>query len=198
MQRPFDHKVIVRNCTDVEFNAETEESISEIYRKLMLNQQRNRRIASDVVADYENGRSPLILTERTQHLEILFELLESKIDRIVVLKGGLGKKRLRVIMDNLHSWKNEPHVVLATGRYLGEGFDDPRLDSLFLVMPVSWQGILSQYAGRLHRLHDDKSEVRIYDYVDQGSPVLVRMFGRRIKGYEALGYALPTADSLLL
>ncbi|RLA38933.1 MAG: restriction endonuclease subunit R [Gammaproteobacteria bacterium] len=137
MQRPFEHKVIVRNCTDVEFNAETEESISEIYRKLMLNQQRNRRIASDVVADYENGRSPLILTERTQHLEILFELLESKIDRIVVLKGGLGKKRLRVIMDNLHSWKNEPHVVLATGRYLGEGFDDPRLDSLFLVMPVS-------------------------------------------------------------
>jgi len=198
MQRPFEHKVIVCNSTDVEFTAEAEESISEIYRMLMLNEQRNRRIASDVVADYRKGRSPLILTERTQHLEILFEILEPEIDRIVVLRGGLGKKRLKEIMEKLCRWKNEPHTVLATGRYLGEGFDDPRLDSLFLAMPVSWRGILSQYAGRLHRLHDDKSEVRIYDYVDQGSPVLARMFGRRVKGYEALGYALPTAEELLL
>ncbi len=88
--------------------------------------------------------------------------------------------------------------MLATGRYLGEGFDDLRLDTLFLAMPVSWRGILSQYAGRLHRLHDAKSEVRIYNYVDQGSPMLARMFERRTKGYEALGYAFLTREEELI
>ena len=101
------------------------------------------------------------------------------------------------INEKLNDWKNLPHIVLATGRYLGEGFDDPRLDTLFLAMPVSWRGILSQYAGRLHRLHDSKSEVQIYDYVDQNCPMLSRMFERRIKGYEAFGYKLPSAKDLL-
>lgn len=198
MQRPFDHKVIVRNCDDLVFDDGEDVAISEIYRRLMVSNDRNLRIAKDVIAEYESGRSPLVLTERTQHLEILFKLLEPKIGRLVVLKGGLGKKRLKIIMEKLADWKDEPHVILATGRYLGEGFDDPRLDTLFLAMPVSWRGILSQYAGRLHRLHDDKSEVRVYDYVDQGIPILGRMFERRIKGYEALGYKLPSPEALLL
>jgi len=85
------------------------------------------------------------LTERTQHLDILYELLCPKIDRLVLLKGGLGKKQLKEIGTKLNEWHDKPHVVLATGRYLGEGFDDPRLDTLFLAMPVSWRGILSQY-----------------------------------------------------
>ena len=89
-------------------------------------------------------------------------------------------------------------TLLSKGSTVIVGFDDPRLDSLFLAMPVSWRGVLSQYAGRLHRLHDDKSEVRIYDYVDLASPVLCRMLGRRIKGYEALGYRLPSGEDLLL
>ena len=198
MQRPFDHKVIVRNCDGLVFDDGEDVAISEIYRRLMASNDRNLRIAKDVIAEYESGRSPLVLTERTQHLEILFKLLEPQIGRLVVLKGGLGKKRLKVIMEKLADWKDEPHVILATGRYLGEGFDDPRLDTLFLAMPVSWRGILSQYAGRLHRLHDDKSEVRVYDYVDQGIPALGRMFERRIKGYEALGYKLPSPEALLL
>ena len=84
------------------------------------------------------------------------------------------------------------------GVYLGEGFDDPRLDTLFLAMPVSWRGVVSQYTGRLHRLHDAKNEVRIFDYVDTGHPMLTRMFERRIKGYEALGYKLPSPDNLLV
>lgn len=198
MQRPFDHKVIVRNCDGLVFDDGEDVAISEIYRRLMTSNNRNLRIAKDVIAEYESGRSPLVLTERTQHLDILFKLLEPKIERLVVLKGGLGKKRLKVIMGKLADWKDEPHVILATGRYLGEGFDDPRLDTLFLSMPVSWRGTLSQYAGRLHRLHDDKSEVRVYDYVDQGIPVLSRMFERRIKGYEALGYKRPSPEALLL
>jgi superfamily II DNA or RNA helicase len=198
MQRPFDHKVVVRNCDDVEFDENEESGIAEIFRRLMLSNERNQRIASDVIDAYNARRSPLVLTERTQHLEILRGMLEPEIDRLVVLKGGLGKKRMREIISRLFEWKDQPHVVLATGRYLGEGFDDPRLDSLFLAVPVSWRGVLSQYAGRLHRLHDDKSEVRIYDYVDMGCPTLVRMFGRRIKGYEVLGYRLPSGEDLLL
>ena len=83
---------------------------------------------------------------------------------------------------------NEKRVLLATGRYIGEGFDDARLDTLFLAMPVSWKGTLVQYAGRLHRIHVGKAEVRIYDYVDRNSPTLMRMFYKRIRGYRAMGY----------
>jgi len=198
MQRPFDHKVVVRLCNDVVFPEGGDLSISEIYRALVESIARNSRIAGDVVAACEEGRSPLVLTERTRHLEILREMLEPKVERLVVLKGGLGKKKLTKINAKLEAWKDLPHVVLATGRYLGEGFDDPRLDTLFLAMPVSWRGILAQYAGRLHRLHDAKVEVRVFDYVDQGNTVLGRMFERRIKGYEALGYSLPSTEATLL
>ncbi len=198
MQRPFDHKVVVRVCNDAVFPEEEDVPIAETYRLLVESETRNARIAEDVITAYEANRSPLILTERTRHLELLHELLVPKVERLVVLKGGLGKKKLSVINAKLDEWKDLPHVVLATGRYLGEGFDDPRLDTLFLAMPVSWRGVLSQYAGRLHRLHNSKSEVRIFDCVDQGNPVLARMFERRTKGYEALGYSLPTAEKRLL
>jgi superfamily II DNA or RNA helicase len=80
-------------------------------------------------------------------------------------------------------------LILATGRYIGEGFDDDRLDTLFLAMPISWKGTLVQYAGRLHRLHPGKKEVRIYDYVDREVPMLMRMFGKRLRTYRAIGYA---------
>jgi len=197
-QRPFDHNVIVRYCDDIVFPKKEDLSITEIYQLLVDSKARNRRIADDILSTFSEGRSPLILTERVRHLEILRELIEPKVERLVVLKGGLGKKRMAEINEKLQDWKDLPHIVLATGRYLGEGFDDPRLDTLFLAMPVSWRGILSQYAGRLHRLHDSKNEVRIYDYVDQNCPMLSRMFERRLKGYEALGYNLPSAEDLLV
>lgn len=197
-QRPFDHKVVIRNCRDVEFPETDELPVAQIYRLLMESEDRNRRIAEDIVMAFKEGRSPLVLTERTRHLELLHELLNPEIERVVVLKGGIGKKKMIEINRKLNDWKDLPHVILATGRYLGEGFDDPRLDTLFLALPVSWRGIISQYAGRLHRLHDSKSEVRIYDYVDQGNSVLHRMFERRIKGYEAIGYSLPSGEMTLL
>jgi len=197
-QRPFDHKVVIRNCRDVEFQEKEELPVAQIYRLLAESDDRNRRIAEDIVVAFKEGRSPLVLTERTRHLELLHELLQPEIDRVVVLRGGLGKKKMMEINRKLNDWKDVPHVILATGRYLGEGFDDSRLDTLFLALPVSWRGIISQYAGRLHRLHDSKTEVRIYDYVDQGSPVLARMFERRIKGYEAIGYSLPSGEMTLL
>jgi superfamily II DNA or RNA helicase len=84
----------------------------------------------------------------------------------------------------------EERVILATGRYIGEGFDDSRLDTLFLVMPISWRGTLQQYVGRLHRLHENKQVVQVYDYVDTQVPMLMRMFQKRIKGYKAIGYRI--------
>ena len=88
-----------------------------------------------------------------------------------------------------------PH---ATGRYLGEGFDDARLDTLFLTMPISWRGTLAQYAGRLHRLHAPKHDVIIYDYVDEREPVLAKMAGKRQAGYRSLGYRAVSSVELNL
>ena len=84
----------------------------------------------------------------------------------------------------------ESRLLLATGRYAGEGFDDARLDTLFLAMPVSWKGTLVQYAGRIHRLHEGKKEVRIYDYVDTNVPMLMNMFKKKLRGYRALWYEI--------
>ena len=86
--------------------------------------------------------------------------------------------------------ESAPRVILATGSYIGEGFDDARLDTLFLSMPISWKGTLQQYVGRLHRLYDAKRIVRVYDYVDSNVQMLARMYARRLKGYSAIGYRI--------
>lgn len=102
----------------------------------------------------------------------------------------MGAKKSREILTRLATIPdNEERLILATGRYIGEGFDDPRLDALFLAMPFSWKGTLVQYAGRLHRHHPDKHEVRIYDYVDVKVPMLVRMHEKRLKGFKMIGYS---------
>ena len=99
-------------------------------------------------------------------------------------------KARRAVKDQLAEIpENEERLVLATGRYIGEGFDDARLDTLFLALPVSWKGTLIQYTGRLHRLHPRKTEVHIFDYVDRDVPMLLRMFEKRLRGYRAIGYA---------
>ena len=103
-----------------------------------------------------------------------------KVSRLGELAGAIARHPLL--------GKDEPRVIVATGRYAGEGFDDARLDTLFLAMPISWRGTLQQYVGRLHRTHPGKSEVRVYDYVDHNMPVLTRMFSKRLKGYHAMGY----------
>ena len=108
----------------------------------------------------------------------------------MVLRGGMGAKQRRAVSDRLAQIPDgEERLLLATGRYIGEGFDDARLDTLFLALPVSWRGTLLQYAGRLHRPHPSKREVRIFDYVDRNVPMLLRMFERRFRGYRAIGYA---------
>lgn len=165
--------------------------IHEIFKSIATSETRNSQIISDVSAAVENGRNPLILTERTEHLELLQKRLgEIGIDAIV-LRGGMGKRQRKEAMGRIHDTAKVPRrVVLATGRYIGEGFDDSKLDTLFLAMPISWSGTLQQYVGRLHRMRSDKSLLQVYDYVDYNLPLLTKMFNRRSKGYKALGYTL--------
>ncbi|MBI4454719.1 MAG: hypothetical protein HY644_02335 [Acidobacteria bacterium] len=99
-----------------------------------------------------------------------------------------AKERKNVLKQLASIPESEERLLLATGRYIGEGFDDARLDTLFLTLPLSWKGTLAQYAGRLHRLHPGKSQLRIFDYVDREVPMLRRMFEKRLRGYRALGY----------
>lgn len=111
--------------------------------------------------------------------------------RVVVLTGGMGRKKLRAALEELDQCDDdEKLIVLATGRFIGEGFALSRLDTLFLAMPISWRGTLSQYAGRLHRLHYAKTRVIVYDYVDMDVPMLAKMFERRRRGYAAMGYVV--------
>jgi len=189
---PFAHTVVV--CPTGFYPTRPAESdprgqFRQLYEELVENVPRNRIICKNVIETVREGRSPLVLTERTNHLERLAEMLATEVRHLIILRGGMDRKELATVMAHLSTIPdNEERVLLATGRYIGEGFDEARLDTLFLTLPVSWRGTIAQYAGRLHRLHDRKREVRIYDYADLNVPMLARMFDRRCRGYEAVGY----------
>jgi superfamily II DNA or RNA helicase len=199
-KRPFEHRVIVRRTQTAA--APTPPGgdgralpIQDFYRLLTHDHARNAMIARDVTACVAAGRSPVVLTERRDHLQLLEELLRPLTENLVVLTGGMGVKDRRQRLEHLRSVpEGEPRVLLATGRYLGEGFDDARLDTLFLTLPISWRGTIAQYAGRLHRLHEGKREVQIYDYVDAAIPMAVKMHERRCGGYRSLGYSVEEED----
>jgi superfamily II DNA or RNA helicase len=197
--RPFSHRVVVRQTGFRRGGEETSgpPSIQDLYGLLAHDQARNQIIFNDILAALEAGRSPVVITERKDHLQTLSEALSSFAKNVIVLKGGMGAKERKQAMEKLEAIADgEERIILATGRYLGEGFDDARLDTLFLTMPISWRGTLAQYAGRLHRLHESKREVTIYDYVDEGEPMLAKMAVRRELGYKALGYDIAHAGDL--
>ena len=176
-------------------------TIQDVYAALVHDRRRNELIASDLIGAVQAGRSPLLLTGRTEHLKNFAAQLSGLLKNVFVLKGGMGKKQRQALAEALAAVSEvEQRVILATGSYIGEGFDDARLDTLFLAMPISWRGTLQQYVGRLHRLHDNKRVVQVYDYVDAQVPMLARMYARRLKGYSAIGYSIEqqTADVLPL
>lgn len=209
---PFTHLAIVRP-TAFQLSLALEQaskgtaraSFSAICSELIADESRNRLIVGDVREALRAGRSPVVLTDRKAHLATLADTLESPPPDsatdsdpndaphpvVIRLQGGMGKRALEETRRRLAEIPDTtPRVLVATGPFLGEGFDDARLDTLFLVMPISWRGRIAQYAGRLHRLHEGKREVRIYDYADLLVPTLERMFNRRCEGYEAIGYTL--------
>ena len=194
---PFDHRVIHR-VTDFQMPPENSDmTIQDIYAGLVDDRSRNELITADLLRSLEAGRSPLLLTARTEHLKYFSEKLASVVKSLFVLKGGMSKRQRQSTADALAAVPlGDQRVILATGSYIGEGFDDARLDTLFLAMPISWKGTLQQYVGRLHRLHDNKHVVQVYDYVDSYVPMLARMYERRLKGYAAIGYTVQPRENV--
>ena len=190
---PFSHHVVTRR-TSFRYDSpdpEDKPAITDIYAKMVQDAERNQMIFDDVLKSLEKGRSPIVITERREHLEWFAERLSKFAKNVIVMKGGMGIRQRKEIAEKLAAIPDhEERLILATGRYLGEGFDDSRLDTLFLTMPIAWRGTLAQYAGRLHRMHYNKTEVIIYDYVDLEIPVMQRMYEKRLRGYRALGYVL--------
>jgi superfamily II DNA or RNA helicase len=190
----FAQKVIPRLTAFMlpELSDETDPpAIHDIFHRLWTDNERNRLIVNDIARAYGERRECLVLSERLEHLAMLQEQLCNHIDNLFVLTGGMGKKQYRAIMESINTVpEGANRVILATGKYLGEGFDLPCLDTLFLVFPFSWKGSLIQYAGRLNRTYYAKTEIRVYDYVDEKVPVLLRMYRRRLKGYVSLGFVI--------
>ena len=188
--RSFSRRVIVRPTGFRAVGDPEPDPRVEFHRlcgQLMADARRNATICQDIVDGIGDGRSPLVLTERVDHLKELASLLADAALDVVSLRGGMTPKALSSELDRIGDGR-APQVVLATGRFVGEGFDQAHLDTLFLTMPVSWRGTVAQYVGRLHRLHEGKREVRVYDYVDLDAPMLARMFDKRRRAYEAEDY----------
>lgn len=153
---------------------------------------RNNLIIEDVKTVIEEGRTLIILTNLTSHVRILTELLQPHAMHVVSLVGADSAKEKRIAMEKLENIPaSDTLVIVATGKYIGEGFDYARLDTLFLALPISWKGNIAQYAGRLHRDYDGKNEVRIYDYVDIRVPLCDSMYRKRLRGYVSVGYGVP-------
>ncbi len=169
----------------------TEAGIQDVFRHLASDQARTVAIAGEIERAFSEGRKVLVLTERTDHLDAILSALDGKIPPPFVLHGRMSRKQRAALIGQLEALPPDaPRVLLATGKLVGEGFDHPPLDTLVLAMPVSWKGTLQQYAGRLHREHATKTDVRIIDFVDAAHPALLRMWDKRKRGYKAMGYRI--------
>jgi superfamily II DNA or RNA helicase len=171
--------------------------IQQVFRYLANDQGRTEAIAAAIREAVDQGRKVLVLTERTDHLDAIRRTLNGKVPTLFVLHGRMSRKQRAGLTAALDALEHDAaRVILATGKLVGEGFDHPPLDTLVLAMPVSWKGTLQQYAGRLHREHATKRDVRIIDFVDAGSPALLRMWNKRQRGYRAMGYRFAVEPEL--
>lgn len=167
--------------------------IQAIFSALVDDVDRTNLICDDVAAAVASGRNCLVLTQRIGHIESITQHLTDRRCNADVLRGGLGKKARIAVIDRVDGANaGDGVVVVATGSYLGEGFDWPTLDTLFLAFPIAFKGRVVQYVGRLLRTHGDKHLVELYDYLDEGVPVLARMHSRRLPVYRTLGFDKPT------
>jgi superfamily II DNA or RNA helicase len=181
-------ELIVRE-TGLAFADAAEQPIHEVFRLLVEDDQRTTLVCDDVLAALAEGRRCLVLSQWKQHCHALAERLQSRDISPLILEGGLGKRARDALLDQIENTPaDEPLVVIATGQYLGEGFDCPQLDTLFLAFPISFKGRLVQYTGRLMRAHEGKATIRVYDYADLRVPVLRAMHTRRLTTYKTLGF----------
>jgi superfamily II DNA or RNA helicase len=214
MRRDGQHAIIFMQCGPIRFTAARPDTaphdlavvsrrrsarielsddagIQDVFRHIAGDADRTGAIAKQVEVAFSNGRKILVLTERTAHLEAIAHALAGKVEKFFTLHGRMSKKQRALAIDALNALQTDSaRVLLATGKLVGEGFDHPALDTLILAMPISWKGTLQQYAGRLHREHATKTDVRITDIVDVGHPALQRMWEKRQRGYRAMGYRI--------
>lgn len=189
-------RYLIPRFTSYRSITDDKQSITTLYQLLSEDEIRNTLIAEDVCKAVEAGRTPIILTSRTAHVTILAEKLRGKVKNVVTLTGTGSTKEKRETLQHLHEISSEePLAIVATGKYVGEGFDYPRLDTLFLALPISWKGLVAQYAGRLHRENEGKKDARIYDYIDIHEPVCDNMYRKRLKGYASIGYKIISRHS---
>lgn len=168
-----------------------ETGIQEVFRHIANDRERTAAIAAEIENAFNKGRKVLVLTERTEHLHVIQDALADKVPPPFMLHGRMSRKQRTKLIAELDSLPPDtPRILISTGKLVGEGFDHAPLDTLVLAMPISWKGTLQQYAGRLHREHATKTDVRIVDFVDTGHPVLLRMWDKRQRGYKAMGYRI--------
>ena len=193
IERDFDHYLVPRftSCRKPLYQVEEEWHISDVMKHICESKMRNELIISDVDKVIEEGRNPIILTERTSHIELLKRLMVDKQYDVVELSGRLKTKERRKSLDIIRNRSSKDKIVIiATGKLVGEGFDVPWLDTLFLAMPIAWKGTITQYAGRLHRESEGKNEVRVYDYVDVHINKMAKMYSKRLTAYKGVGYKI--------
>ena len=184
-------RLLVPRFTSYRELTDDKSTYARMIHKMAEDENRNNLIIDDVRKTLTDGRSPIILTNLTTHVETLANALAPYCKYVVTLIGSESAREKRQKMEFLQNISPaEPLVIVATGKYVGEGFDYPRLDTLFLALPVSWKGIIAQYAGRLHREYPGKKEVRIYDYIDIRVPMCDVMYKRRLRGYASVGYQI--------
>lgn len=214
IRRDGQHPVIFMQCGPIRYTAQRPESapqrlevhpirflkhigtpedagIQDVFTKLVTDAERTQSIVEKVLECYKQGRKILVLTERTDHLNAIAEVLKLEVSRVFILHGRMSRKQRTATTTELDTLPSSAaRILLASGKLVGEGFDHPALDTLALAMPVSWKGTLQQYVGRLHREHSAKTDVRVLDFIDMGHPALIRMWEKRLRGYEAMGYAV--------
>ena len=191
----FNEKQAICQILDTQFpedllQSEQRVQVSQLLTYLADCEVRNQTIVKDVVTSIQQQRKPLVLTERKNHAQYFLQALRQFGYHCVLLTGGMNTKDLQQQTQNLET----ADVVIATGKYIGEGFDMPRLDTLFLALPISWRGIATQYIGRIERAYPDKNKVQVFDYIDENHPVFQKMFQRRSKAYRSLGYQIEMND----
>ncbi|GGN52563.1 MULTISPECIES: DEAD/DEAH box helicase [Oceanobacillus] len=190
--RPFKHILIPRYTSFKSKLIDKGNTNEGLYKELILDEKRNTMIFNDVLKELEQGAAPIILTERVDHVKILADKFAGFTKNLFILTGNLSDREKASRLDALNKLPDEEErLIIATGKYIGEGFDNPRLDTLFLIFPFSWKGTLQQYVGRLHRIHEQKSVVKVYDYIDRKEGIFENMYENRKKGYKALGYVMP-------
>jgi superfamily II DNA or RNA helicase len=188
-KRPFNHYVIPRFTELLPTSVHDTDNTQQLITEVGADPKRNELIINDIMTSIKAGRNPIVLSERVEHVKTLAGLLSKKCANVIVLTGSMKTEEKRIADRILSEVKDgDEYVIVATGKYAGEGFDFPRLDTLFLVLPISFKGKINQYTGRLHRLYEGKKDVIVYDYVDINIPMLERMYYKRVSGYKSVGY----------